>query len=62
MIEHPDTVVQVPVSSHSTESGVAVPLYPVAQATDAVPPNVFAVGVLKLYPSTDKAPQTTERY
>ena len=33
----PDTVVQLPVSSHVTVVGLAVPSYPVAQETDEDP-------------------------
>ena len=37
LIVHPETVVQLPVSSHETVVGLAVPSYPVAQVTDEVP-------------------------
>ena len=37
LIVHPETAVQLPVLSHVTEVGLAVPSYPTAQNTDELP-------------------------
>ena len=58
LIVHPETAVQLPVASHETEEGVAVPPYPVAQTTDEEPPYVVAVILVNVYPVFDRLPQS----
>ena len=55
---HPETDVQLPVSSHVTDVGLAVPSYPVAQDTDDVPSYVVAVVPVNVYPVSDGVPQS----
>ena len=57
-IVHPETVVHAPESSHVTEIGLAVPLYPIAQDTDEVPPYAVALVPENIYPGSDGLPQS----
>ena len=58
LIVHPETLVQLPESSHVTVVGFAVPLYPAAQATDEVPRYVVADVPVNAYPVTVGVPQS----
>ena len=51
-------MVQLPVVSHVTVVGFAVPSYPVAQETDEVPRYVVAVVPVNIYPVSDGVPQS----
>ena len=55
---HPVTEVQDPESSHDTLLGVAVPSYPVAQVTVAVPSYVVEVTSANEYPVSEGVSQS----